>query len=256
MTLMTNQTFAQLAGVEYNVQELKRGPIVYGITHRVIPQFNVLKDMGECVLITSFSDASVTREDADKLPSNVKRWFSTNVMTDSPRVEAIPIGFVYNYERTQIILRMLDGFRQNVNLMYVNFERNIPRQINPREGLYEKFGKKPWVTCKGGAAAIHASPEEFYEDLLAHKYVLSPPGCGPDCHRHWESMAFGAIPIVLRSKATELLEDMPCLLVDNFMEVGEDLLNAKYEELKQRFGGQSLIKLEMDYWAERIMRWV
>ena len=44
-----------------------------------------------------------------------------------------------------------------------------------------------------GEADLHA----YRQLLLRSKYVLSPPGNGPDCHRTWESIYLGAIPIVL-----------------------------------------------------------
>ena len=43
-----------------------------------------------------------------------------------------------------------------------------------------------------------ASPKKYRQMLANSAYVLSPPGNGADCHRTWEAIYLGAIPIVLR----------------------------------------------------------
>lgn len=40
------------------------------------------------------------------------------------------------------------------------------------------------------------SPKEYRQLLSRSKYVVSPPGNGPDCHRTWEALYFSCIPVV------------------------------------------------------------
>lgn len=42
------------------------------------------------------------------------------------------------------------------------------------------------------------NPKEYRKSLAKSRFVISPPGNGIDCHRTWESLYFGAVPIVLR----------------------------------------------------------
>eukprot|EP00548_Thalassiothrix_antarctica_P002023 CAMPEP_0194153736 /NCGR_PEP_ID=MMETSP0152-20130528/57588_1 /TAXON_ID=1049557 /ORGANISM="Thalassiothrix antarctica, Strain L6-D1" /LENGTH=150 /DNA_ID=CAMNT_0038859247 /DNA_START=787 /DNA_END=1239 /DNA_ORIENTATION=- len=37
--------------------------------------------------------------------------------------------------------------------------------------------------------------EEYLEELARSSYVISPGGDHPDCHRHYEALGLGAIPI-------------------------------------------------------------
>lgn len=250
-----NQKFADLVKGKYNDHMFWYGSLVYGVTHFITRYFRELSAKGPCVLITSASDASVTDEMAGKLPANFKFWYSTNVETHNPRIRAIPVGFVFNIERMKILMDFSSKERPpQQNLMYVNFFRAVPRKPNPREGLYELFGGLPWVTCEGGDGIQRLSPVKFYEQIRRHPYVLSPPGAGPDCHRHWESIALGSIPIVLRSRAVDILRDMPCLQVDDWSEVTKDRLIDELPTLQKRFTWDSMEKLDFDFWIKEIRK--
>lgn len=245
---INNQRLAQLAGVNYDSEKIRKGPIVYSRTHCVVEQFPELKP---CKLITSFSDACVTQDMADKLPEGVT-WYSNNVDCHHPRVIAVPIGCVYNVEREKVLEAVIQSSATREHLMYVNFTRAVPRNPNPREGLYEQFGHLPWVTTKGGVSHDSVSAEVFYTDMKQHHYVLSPHGAGPDCHRHWEALLLGCIPIVLKHRANELLSELPCLRVDNWDQVTEKYLFERLPELSSRFNSPMMYTIYFDFWRDLI----
>jgi len=248
-----NEHYANLAGVHFDQHDLIPGEIIYGITHFCWKQFSKIKKCGKCILITSYSDGPVNRKMIRRLPSNVFKWFSNNIMTIDKRLEPLPLGFAFKRVHQEICLRLRkEGRPPQKNLMYMSFLRDIPRCPNPREGLYEMFGGLPWVTSEGGALDNYIPVEDFYKNIQRHPYILSPPGAGIDCHRHWESIALGSIPVVLRSQAVELLGDMPCLIVENWAEVTEDRLLRELGGLQERFAWPSMQKLDMRYWRERI----
>ena len=250
---INNQRLAQLAGVDYDSERIIEGPIVYSRTHTVVSQFPKLAKFPECILITSFSDAKCTDQMAEKLPPNVKRWYSNNVNTDNHRVIGVPIGLRTSNEGEIVLRDVMYGDRPlERNLVYMNFYRNISRNPNPREGLYEQFLCKSWVTAEGGFE--HMSMPHFYGQIKAHPYVLSPPGAGPDCHRHWEAILLGSIPIVLKSKATQILNDLPCLQVDNWRQVTEKKLLKELPLLKERFNNKEALEIcWFDFWHKKIL---
>ena len=45
-----------------------------------------------------------------------------------------------------------------------------------------------------------------------YKFILSPPGAGFDCHRTWEALYLGAIPIVKTSSLDPLYKDLPVVI--------------------------------------------
>jgi hypothetical protein len=59
------------------------------------------------------------------------------------------------------------------------------------------------------------------------KFVLSPPGNGPDCHRTWEAIYSGAIPIVKRDFWPFKTLSLPVLVVNDWNEVPEKI--TKFE---------------------------
>jgi len=247
-----NQALAQIAGCDYNTPFGGFAPIFYGRTHDVGSFFSDLARQPACALVTSFSDALVTDTMAECLPTNVVKWFSNNVDTGNPRVVSVPIGFAYNRQRTKGLMGMVvEGPLDRENLLYVNFTRHI-RPHNPRKGLYSKFGEYDWATVKGGDGMSSVPPSQFYADIQRHHYVLSPPGAGPDCHRHWEAMALGSIPVVLRSKAVEILGDMPALLVDSWDQISKEFLEESLIPMMERFEWDSMRRLDMGYWRGQI----
>lgn len=249
-----NERFAQLAGVHYDCEYSATAPLCYGITHRLRHHFGKMRTLGRIVLIADYSDDSADKEFVDSVPENVQAIFATNADHEHSRLHPIPIGLHYSREREQrLVEHSKAGPLKREKLMYVNFFRDIPRPSKPRVGLYEMFGGLEWVTCKGGGLDNRIPQEEFYLDLRRHDYALSPPGAGPDCHRHWEAMALGCIPVVLRSKATEgLLADMPALLVDDWGEVTKERLGDSLPKLRERFSWPSMRKLDFNYWKEKI----
>ena len=251
-TFINNRRLAQIAGVDFDSHVLERGPIVYSRTHLVVSQFTRLSRWESCVLITSFSDASVTDDMARRLPLNVRRWFSNNVETHDPRVTAIPIGIRLSSEGEKILRAAIEkGRLPERNLLYLNCWRRIRNGNNPRKGIYEQFEGKPWITTEGGFD--HVPISDFYEQMSSHPYILSPPGAGPDCHRHWESIMLGSIPIVLKTRATDILADLPCLRVENWGEVTEERLKEEYSSLIKRFSWPCMEKVWFEYWLRRIM---
>ena len=251
-TFINNRRLAQLAGVDFNSETIQPGPIVYSRTHTVPPQFGRLSTFESCVLVTSFSDDSVTDEMARDLPPNVRRWFSNNVDTDNPRVTAVPIGIRLSMEVELDLKEAIQrGRLEERNLVYMNFWRKIPRSPNPRNGLYERFGRERWVTMEGGFE--HVPVKHFYEQIASHPFVLSPPGAGPDCHRHWETILLGSVPIVLRSRALRILDDLPCLQVDSWDEVTVGKLLMELPVLEEKFQSSAMEKLWFEYWQERIL---
>ena len=248
---INNQRLSQIAGVNFDSEKIQPGRIVYSRTHTVKKQFKRLVSFPSCVLITSFSDDCCTDEMADKLPSNVRRWFSNNVMTDNPRVTEVPIGIPYSDKEKPLRKVMEEGRNPQHNLVYMNFIRKIHRPINPRQGLYEMFENKSWVTTEGGND--HVSPLQFFNQIVSHPFILSPPGAGPDCHRHWEALYLGSIPIVKRSPVTKILNDLPCLQIDSWDEVTEERLLKELPELQKRFNDSAMDKIWFEYWQKQIL---
>lgn len=244
------QKVADIAGVLFNAEWIKNnGSNIYYCKTHCMPRNIKHMPKTPFILLTSSSDSSVTDAIAQYLPKNIIKWFTNNNEALDERVETIPIGFVFNQQRTEYIINESHIMRDKQNLLYVNFTRHLAC----RAGLYEMFGKFPWVTMKGGESFNSVFPKEFYQDIAEHQYVLSPHGAGPDCHRTYEALALGSIPVVKWNLAYRHLLDMPVLFVNSWNEVTQKLLEDKYAELVAKFKEPSMQKLSMKYWKERIL---
>ena len=83
-----------------------------------------------------------------------------------------------------------------------------------------------------------------------YAFVLSPEGGGLDCHRTWEALALGCIPIVKRSVFSALFENLPVLIVDDW---GDITLQLLQDTLKQyTIAPLHMQELTMQYWAGKI----
>jgi len=75
------------------------------------------------------------------------------------------------------------------------------------------------------------------EGFSKYRFGLSPPGNGNDCHRTWEMLMFGMIPIVKSSKMDLLYSkfDLPVVIVKNWKDICDDgFLEKQYERLKDK----------------------
>lgn len=95
--------------------------------------------------------------------------------------------------------------------------------------------------------------DSYFSQVRQARFVLSPPGNGLDCHRTWESMYLGAIPVVLRnSLPLELTAQLPMLLVDDyesFMSLGQD---ARLELGLETWKNVDIVKLYAPHWLEAL----
>jgi hypothetical protein len=72
----------------------------------------------------------------------------------------------------------------------------------------------------------------YFQDLPSYKFVVSPEGNGVDCHRHYEALMAGCIPIIERNPLTEAkYAGCPVLWTDDYSEITADYLDRVYPEM-------------------------
>ncbi len=55
--------------------------------------------------------------------------------------------------------------------------------------------------------------EQLWREYSSAAFGISPPGRGVDCHRTWEMLYFGMIPIVLSSSLDPMFQGLPVVIV-------------------------------------------
>ena len=75
---------------------------------------------------------------------------------------------------------------------------------------------------------------ETWKNMTNYAFVLSPFGNGMDCHRTWEALLCGCIPIVRTPVFRALFEDLPVLIVEEWSEISLSLLKKTINEFKMK----------------------
>jgi hypothetical protein len=180
--------------------------------------------------------------DDDKLLA----WFGQNVETcKHPKLHPIPIGLENRYSKNGNP-KLIEKVRKSVSptdkpyLLYMNF--TLQTQLKERSYVFNLFKDKQF--CKQSPPS---KPYAHYlKDLAQSFFVLCPRGNGLDCHRTWEALYMGAVPIVKSSNMDAVFSNLPVLIVNQWDEITEDFLIKKWEEMHTK--RYNFEKLFMNYW--------
>ena len=179
---------------------------------------------------------------------NIIAWFTVHPCKKfHPKVFPIALGIIQYpelYEKREEVHKTFLKYRKSKKerLLYMNFTD----WKNPeRKKVRDIFIEKPF--CDHGGACPFT---QYIKDVAHHKFVISPPGLGPDCYRIYESLLVGTIPVVKHSYLDWLYEGLPVLFIDDWNEVTQEFLEQKYAEITSRKYDPK--KLYMEYWIEPI----
>ncbi len=178
-------------------------------------------------------------------------WFAQNVENCiHTKLIPIPIGVANRYwgHGSFDILSecsLLAKSKEKEHLLYMNI--NVGTYQQERQRVVNLFRNRSYVF-----ASREKPFKEYLLDLAASKFVLSPRGNGIDCHRTWEALYMGAIPIVRSSSSDLLYKGLPVLIVQDWEEITEELLLQKWEELSPLL--QDLEPIYYPYWHARIQK--
>lgn len=178
--------------------------------------------------------------------------FSVNQMDNHEQVTPIPIGLENaHYRKHGVQSDYFEALSQGNNRTRRNmFFTSFNPSTNPkvRGELLTQLNKSKICTEN-----IRLSPAEYREKILNTKFVFSPPGNGHDCHRTWESIYLGAVPIILKTHLAEsLYSELPIWAVDSWEEVidqDENYLNNKFTEISQK----SSERAYFPHWVKKII---
>jgi hypothetical protein len=92
-------------------------------------------------------------------------------------------------------------------------------------------------------------PVQYFSKLRHYKFVISPEGNGVDCHRHYEALMAGCIPIVEHNEdIKKKYGNVPILYTHDYSEINEEYLKKKYEEMIDQ--EYDFSRLFLDYYEQ------
>jgi len=140
-----------------------------------------------------------------------------------------PIGMYFHYPAQSV---------KGSRLQFGDHTKTVLFSINPMtDSRRRPSGKNRASILKtlttNGIPNTPCSPDVYYESLPSYKFVVSPEGNGIDCHRHYEALIAGCIPILERNPLIEeKYKGCPILYTDDYSEITPAYLDARYEEMK------------------------
>ena len=217
------------------------------------------------ILVTGDSDlavddAFISRPFVKKIINNplLLKWFAQNATSKISKIIPMPIGMDYHTmwehpgiwgpERTAAVaqeqalinaLRNSQGFNERSPHCYSNFHFQASR--GDREECLSRISKNICFFEDRPIARIST-----WQRQSNFKFVLSPEGKGMDCHRTWEAILLGCIPIVKRSQFTSIYEGLPVAIVEDWNMVNEKYISNFSESVSNRKFDFNLIFL--NFW--------
>ena len=90
---------------------------------------------------------------------------------------------------------------------------------------------------------------QVWKELVKYAFAFSPYSNGPDCHRHWELLSLGCIPIIKSFGSNDMFEDLPVLIVEEWSDINKKLLDDILEKFKHTIFNYD--KLLLKYWVNK-----
>ena len=192
--------------------------------------------------------------------SNCVVWFTQNCTLNHPKVIPIPIGMDYHtFSRCQSpldqegilcsIKEKTKPFYNRIHKCYGNFHFKMDGKYysSDRHDCFDNVDKELTYYEKK-----EIERNDTWKRQTLFSFVLSPAGGGLDCHRTWEALILGCIPIVKRWNVPleKVYDDLPVLIVDDWKDITEELLENTLEEFRQKEFNYD--KLTLKYWIDLI----
>ncbi len=251
---MADHVFDEISE-DTKVLDVKTGDIVFLNNSSVEPFFKLIhiKIKKPYVLIMHGGTKPIDNNRLKYLDNKIIHWFSKNVLTKDEKVTPLPIGLENLYEYGTGITSLYDKFKKKKQIYKKNkilYHFKIATNPTERQKAWNYISKHPLAET----FPTKLPPPLYLKKLGKYKFVLSPPGAGEECHRTWEALYLGVIPIVKKCVATEYFAKIgvPMWVVNDWNEldnIDEQFLNQKYSEIMNNKNDDTLY---MNYWIQKI----
>jgi hypothetical protein len=175
------------------------------------------------ILISHNSDENITEKylNIANHPM-IKMWYAQNVLFEHPKLILIPIG-IANSSWAHGSLNAFNIPITNMKTKDIYFFFNLYTNKNERFECYNEILKK------GLSFGNQLNYYDYIKELSLYKYAICPPGNGVDCHRLWECLYLGVIPILKRSIFTEkIAKSFKCVIVDKWEDLSIEKIMVEY----------------------------
>lgn len=259
---------------DYDVENIKDSSVIY-LRFDCFKQFvERLKTIPQRITLVlgngdyTFPTDFFTDDEFKKFMEQDKiiRVFSINVNREHPKLEGYPIGVDYHtlHKKSMKWGPTMEATEQEAELeafrsaaepfykrelkCYSNFHFSMQEDRKYIQDRRDAFKQIP-------AECIHYEKEEIprkhtWTNQAKYAFVACPHGNGLDCHRQWEALCLGCIPVVKRSSIDANYDGLPVLIVEAWSDVTPELLRSTVEKFKTKKFDYD--RLTLSYWMGRM----
>ena len=259
--------------INYHWDNLKPGSTVY-VCSSAIGQLavNLDKIHYPIVLVSGDADEDVptqifaSEQDFLSFIENPKilHWYAQNGVIKHPKFSKIPIGLDYHtmsqgdsHWGPQICPfnqeKLLESIRQNaapLSQRILKAHANFHFLMTTKYGADRVRAKELISPNLVNYETRRVDRETTWKNQSKYAFVVSPHGNGLDCHRTWEALCLGCIPIVRTSPLDSLFDGLPVYIVKDWSDVTEENLKRVLNDFSQR--PFDLNRLTLRYWMDKI----
>lgn len=169
----------------------------------------------------------------------VHSWWAQNCDVDHVKMRCLPIGIDWHTvarraawglpqlsaqaqarQLAKVVRESTPHLETDTRANQVVLDFALGSNTYNRTKLFMSLGYKSWAKTIWG----HTARLDTWRNYARYRFVLSAPGNGYECHRTYEALAMGAVPILqhhpnpaMRSRIfDDIYHDMPVAMVDDF----------------------------------------
>lgn len=253
---MANHVYDETRKCEAN--KINRGDIVFLKADLIYEWFKNIhpKVKFPYKLITHNSDNVVGKKESYLIDSKIIYWFAQNNTFRHEKIIPIPIGI--ENKRYYMSGWILEKMAQDITRKKVNKKNRLLFGFSIYRDIPDRI--KAFNSIKGVSIADEIKGKvnncEYFNILNQYKFVLSPQGNGPDCHRTWESLYLNTIPITTKNHFINTFIDIgiPIKSVDDWQLVKsleEETIISDYDFIMKKNNHSALY---LNYWKNIIYK--
>jgi hypothetical protein len=239
-----------------DLKNLKNKSIIFCKTDFLQHLYNELKDdENSYILVTHMSDYGIGKTAFSLKPKCIKKWFAQNVKYEHPDLIPLPIGLENHKGASKGSMSSWDFLPEKI-FKFNNQDKIVDKilcNFNPNTN-HTRIGIAELLRNKNlGYFNQSKNYSEYIQDIQDHLFVASPPGNGVDCHRTWETLYLGSIPIVEKHFMFDRYKNLPIIQINKWEDLNEGFLAPYIKKYKEDILFKNTEELTLIYWINRII---
>ena len=188
-------------------------------------------------------------------------WFAQNCDIKNSKISGLPLGLDYHTIATyphwgSKRISPKEQERELLEIRKISIDKELKIFTNFHLNLNSPARKKLYKEIKGNDLFFFQekplSRTETWKIQKKYSFVFSPEGVGMDCHRTWEALILGCIPIVGTSFLDDFYSEFPIVIIKMPADITRENLIRWSDKYKNSFDSNLEVKLKNNYWIEKI----